>query len=82
MLFEYHVENVSYRIARGLYHRSGIHLLTILNGYVAIQNRAVQLSPCPEGSYLVIKIIPCLRVFYISVRFDDAIDRADAHTLW
>ena len=59
--------------ARGLYHRSGI-------------------APCPEGFYLVFEIIPvsaancknliCGHGYCISqLRFDDAIDRANAHTL-
>jgi hypothetical protein len=48
------------------------------------------MSPCPEGFYLVVEIIPCRaqimqfvfgRVLYISVCFNDAIDRADADTL-
>jgi hypothetical protein len=38
------------------------------------------MSPCPEGFYLVVEIIPD-RALCISVCFDDAIDRADSHAL-
>ena len=38
------------------------------------------ITPCPEGFYLIVEIIP-YRARCISVRFDDAIDRADADAL-
>jgi hypothetical protein len=38
------------------------------------------MSPCPEGFYLVVEIIP-YRALGISVRFNDAIDRADGNAL-
>src|SRR5512145_1131258 len=38
------------------------------------------IAPCPEGFYLVVKIIPYWALC-ISVRFDNAIDGADSHAL-
>ena len=38
------------------------------------------ITPCPEGFYLVVEIIP-YRALRISVRFDNAIDGADGHAL-
>jgi hypothetical protein len=49
------------------------------------------MSPCPEGFYLVVEIIPCHAqimklaltgtLYRISLCFDDAIDRADTDAL-
>ena len=76
--------------ARGLYHRSGIHLPMVLELLHRIPEPYGASVTLPRRFFIWLsKLYPaehklcnsCSRAFHLSVRFDDAIDRADGNAL-